>query len=72
MKKNEIEKALNNLLKSAAITKKAMAESTSLEDKIRFQMLSKTIESIRNSIIPLTLDFEDAIQKIDYGNKKTA
>ena len=63
MKKNEIEKALNNLLKSAAITKKAMAESTSLEDKIRFQMLSKTIESIRNSIIPLTLDFEDAIQK---------
>ena len=64
MKKNEIEKALNNLLKSAAITKKAMAESTSLEDKIRFQMLSKTIESIRNSIIPLTLDFEDAIQKV--------
>ena len=63
MKKNEIEKALNNLLKSAAITKKAMAESTSLEDKIKFNQLYKTIMKIRHQIILLTLDFEDAIQK---------
>ena len=39
MKKNEIEKALNNLLKSAAITKKAMAESTSKGERIEYENL---------------------------------
>ena len=63
MKKNKLEKALNNLLKSESIAKKAMSKSTSIQDKIRFQVLSETISKIRNSLIPLTLDFEDAIEK---------
>jgi len=63
MKKNKLEKALNNLLKSESIAKKAMSKSTSIQDKIRFQVLSETISKIRNSLIPLTLDFEEAIKK---------
>jgi len=63
MKKNKLEKALNNLLKSESIAKKAMSKSTAIQDKIRFQVLSETISKIRNSLIPLTLDFEDAIEK---------
>ena len=63
MKKNQLEKALNNLLKSAAITNLAMTESTKLEDKIKFNQLYNTIMKIRHQIILLTLDFEDAIQK---------
>ena len=63
MKKNELEKSVNNLLKSAAITNLAMTESTKLEDKIKFNQLYKTIMKIRHQIILLTLDFEDAIKK---------
>ena len=63
MKKNQLEKALNNLLKSKSIAKKAMSKSTSTEDKIKFHVLSETISKIRNSLIPLTLDFEEAIKK---------
>ena len=63
MKKNQLEKALNNLLKSAAITNLAMTESTKLEDKIKFNQLYNTIMKIRHQIILLTLDFEDAIKK---------
>ena len=63
MEKNQLEKALNNLLKSKSIAKKAMSKSTAIQDKIRFQVLSNTISKIRNSLIPLTLDFEDAIEK---------
>jgi len=62
MKKNKLEKALNNLLKSESIAKKAMSKSTSIQDKIRFQVLSETISKIRNRLIPLTLDFEEAIK----------
>jgi len=64
MKKNQLEKALNNLLRSADIAGVAMEESTNLEDKIRFLALSKAIRSIHNRLIPLTLDFEDAILKV--------
>ena len=63
MKKNKLEKALNNLLKSKSIAEKAMSKSTAIQDKIRFQVLSETISKIRNSLIPLTLDFEEAIRK---------
>ena len=63
MKKNKLEKALNNLLKSKSIAEKAMSKSTAIQDKIRFHVLSETISKIRNSLIPLTLDFEEAIKK---------
>ena len=36
MKKNKLEKALNNLLKSKSIAEKAMSKSTAIQDKIRF------------------------------------
>ena len=64
MKKNDLEKALNNLLKASQVAKSASHNSDEINEKIRFQELSKMLSETRNNLIRTVLDYEDATMVI--------
>ena len=64
MKKNELERTLNLLLKMSNISRSAVSNTSNFEDKVRFVGLQKAFTLTRDKLIPLIFDYEDAKEAI--------